>query len=102
MPTVEEIAAAISGCGTLDEAVTACQQHGWTAVVDDGPLWPRVTVTDEDDTNSETFADLLNGMLSPAGPILRRLVLLPGRWRGAGPGASHQRLACQAGLRPQA
>ena len=72
MPTVEEIAAAISGCGTLDEAVTACQQHGWTAVVDDGPLWPRITVTDEDDTNSETFADLLNGMLSPAGPILRR------------------------------
>jgi len=39
MPTVEEIAAAISGCGTLDEVVAACQQHGWAAVADDGPLW---------------------------------------------------------------
>lgn len=57
--------------------MTACQQHGWTAVADDGPLWPRVTVTDEDDTNSETFADLLNGMLSPAGPILRRWYCYP-------------------------
>ena len=66
MPTVDEVAAVISGCSSTDEAVTACQAAGWAAVAGDGPLWPRVTVEDE------TFCDLLTGILGTAGPVLRR------------------------------